>query len=133
MLKEGTEFSNAQPGVVLDFLKSRMLERIEISPSNLKIADSGELLTLQVMNGSIKEFPLRRTFLYKLLKWYGFPLSQLHRLSYESIASVCNDYLMNIQRDSVIIKIEKGDALTIVSPDYNEITDLEVISKLAGM
>jgi len=56
-------------------------------------------------------------------------MNQLYRLSNETVISICNDYLMNINRKYVDVTLEKGEALTITSPDYNEITDLEVIQK----
>lgn len=133
MVTEGVEFIDAKPGVVIDYLKSRSLNKIETAPANLKIVNSGKLLVLQVMNGTIKEYPLRRTFLYKLLRWYGFPLNQLAKLSTESVTSICNDYLMNIKRDKVIVKIENEDALSILSPEYNEIADLGIIRQVAEL
>lgn len=133
MVTEGVEFIDAKPGVVIDYLKSRSLNRIETAPANLKIVNSGRLLVLQVMNGKIREYPVRRTFLYKLLRWYGFSLGQLMKLSTESVTSICNDYLMNIKRSKVIIKTEKDEALSILSPDYNDIADLEIIRQIAEL
>ena len=40
---------------------------------------------------------------------------------------------MNINREFVNVTLEKGEALTITSPDYNEITDLEVIQKCTDL
>jgi hypothetical protein len=125
MVTEGIEFVDAKPDVVIDYLKSRETNKIEVNPANLKVVNGGRFLVLQVMNGKIREYPVRRTFLYKLLRWYGFPLSQLMKLSTETITSICNDYLMNIKRNKVIVKTEKEEALSILSPDYNEITDLD--------
>jgi len=133
MVTEGIEFIDAKPDVVIDYLKSRETNKIEVNPANLKVVNGGRFLVLQVMNGKIREYPVRRTFLYKLLRWYGFPISQLMKLSTETITSICNDYLMNIRRDKVIVKTEKEEALSILSPDYNEITDLDIISKVAAL
>jgi len=133
MVTEGIEFIDAKPETVIDYLKSRVTEKIEVNPANLKIVNGGRFLVLQVMNGKIREYPIRRTFLYKLLRWYGFPLGQLSKLSTESVTSICNDYLMNIKRGKVIVKTEKDEALSILSPDYNEITDLEIISEVTAL
>lgn len=133
MVTEGIEFIDAKPDVVIDYLKSRETNKIEVNPANLKVVNGGRILVLQVMNGKIREYPVRRTFLYKLLRWYGFPISQLMKLSTETITSICNDYLMNIKREKVIVKTEKEEALSILSPDYNEITDLDIISKVAAL
>lgn len=133
MVTEGIEFIDAKPEVVIDYLKSRVTNKIEVNPANLKVVNGGRFLVLQVMNGKIREYPVRRTFLYKLLRWYGFPIGQLSKLSTETVTSICNDYLMNIKRDKVIVKTEKEDALSILSPDYNEITDLGIIGEVAAL
>lgn len=133
MVREGPEFNNALPGVVEDYLNSTGRISLEVNPSRLKISTDGRILFLQVFNGSIKEYPLRRAFLYKLLKWYNFPAGQLYKLSTETITSVCNDYLMNIKRDYVTLKLEGEDALTILSPGYNEITDLDIIKSCSDI
>jgi hypothetical protein len=127
MLTEGLEFVNAEPDVVIDFLKSRQLEKIEISPSRLKLVEAGRNLILQIMNGTVKEYPVRRTFLYKLLRWHYFPIYKLRDFSIETIASICNDFLLNISRETIIVKIENKEALSIVSPNYNELLDIDVI------
>lgn len=132
-LEEGLEFSNANPEVVIDFLESRKIEKIETSPSNLKIVGEGNSLHLRIMNGTVKEFPIRRAFLYKLLRWYKFPLSLIYNLSVETISSICNDFLINIKSDSVFVKIENGQALTILSKNYNELTDLEILKNLSNI
>lgn len=133
MVTEGIEFVDAKPDVVIDYLKTRETSKIEANPANLKVVNGGRFLVLQVMNGKITEYPVRRTFLYRLLRWYGFPLNQLIKLSTETVTSICNDYLMNIKRDRVIVKTEKQDALSILSPDYNEITDLRIIGEVAAL
>src|SRR5690606_6080826 len=133
MVTEGIEFNNAEPKVVIDYLENLNRTRLQISPSNLKVGLDGRSLVLSVMNGGVKEYPVRKSFLHKLLKWYAFPLGQLNRLSGESVVSICNDYLMSINRNYVNLTIEKGAALTITSPDYNEITDLEVTKKCADL
>jgi hypothetical protein len=127
MMKEGIEFINAEPGIVADYLKSVGRTKLDVKPSCLKIATYGPELYLQVFNSGIKEYPVRKAFLYKLLGWYNFPAAQIRRLSHETVTSICNDFLMNIKREFVTVKIEDGDAVTIYSPDYNEITDLDII------
>jgi hypothetical protein len=127
---EGIEFCNAKPEVVINHLRTIKRKQLEISPSDLHIKSQGKYLVLKTMGKQSKEYPVRRSFLYKLLKWYSFPVWQLGRLSGETIASLCNDYLLNIKRDYVTIKFEGDEALTIVSPSYNEITDLEIIERV---
>lgn len=133
MLKDGLDFSCKSLNEIIDFLKSRQVEKLEISPSNLKVCEDGNILFLRTMNGHIKDYPIRRAFLYKLLRWFQFPVHQLLNLSSESIAYICNDFLMNIISDKVFIKIENGDALTILSKKYNEITDLDILSNISDI
>lgn len=133
MVTEGIEFIEAKSEVIIDYLNSRELIKKEVNPTNLKVENEGKLLILQIMNGGIKEYPIRKTFLYKLLKWYQFPIHQLFRLSLDTITSICNDYLMNIKSDKVILKIENQEALTILSPKYNEISDIEIIKQVTGL
>lgn len=133
MVTEGIEFIDASPDEVIGYLQDLDRVKLSLSPANLKIKSDGKYLTLSVMNKKVKDYPIRKSFLYKLLKWYSFPMNQFYRLSNETIISLCNDYLMNINREYVNVTIEKGEALTITSPDYNEITDLEVIRKCVDL
>jgi hypothetical protein len=130
---EGLEFINADPEQVIDYLESLERSKLQVNPSNLKVYLDGKTMMLSVMNKNVKDYPIRKSFFYKLLKWYSFPMNQLYRLSNETVISVCNDYLMNINREFVNVTLEKGEALTITSPNYNEITDLEVIKKCTDL
>jgi hypothetical protein len=133
MVTEGIEFINASPDEVINYLQDLGREKLRLSPANLKIKSDGKFLMLSVMDKGVGDYPIRKSFLYKLLKWYSFPMNQLYRLSNETLISICNDYLININREFVNVTIEKGEALTITSPEYNEITDLEVIKKCADL
>lgn len=133
MVTEGIEFNNAKVHQVIDYLESINRKKIQVPPCNLKINSDGRYLFLSVMDDGVKDYLIRKSFLHKLLKWYSFPLGQLNRLSMDTITSVCNDYLMNINRSFVNITIEKGEALTITSPEYNEITDFDVIKSCAEL
>lgn len=133
MVTEGIEFNNAKIDQVVDYLENIDRYKIQVSPGNLKINTDGKNLILTAMEDGVKDFLIRKSFLHKLLKWYSFPLNQLYRLSIDTIASVCNDYLMNMNRSFVNITIEKNEALTITSPEYNEITDLKVIKNCAAL
>lgn len=131
ILLEGPEFINADPKVVAQYLSTTSRESISVNPSNLKVNNNGKFLILQILNGMVKEYPIRKSFLYKLLRWYSFPISQLYRMSIDTVTSLCNDYLLSIKSEIVKVKIENNHALTIVGPKYNEISDLEVIDKCA--
>lgn len=133
MVTEGIEFINAGSKEVVGYLQDLDRVKLSLNPANLKIKLVGKLLMLSIMDTGIKDYPIRKSFLHKLLRWYSFPITQLRRLSTETLISVCNDYIMNINREFVNVTIENGEALTITSPDYNEITDLEIIQKCADL
>ncbi len=133
MTTEGIEFINAKPEQVIEYLKGRNIWQINVSPGELMMKSSGKHLSLKFTCSNGKEYPVRRSFLHKLLKWYSFPVHQLRLLSAESTASICNDYFLQIKRDYLTVKFEGEEALTITSPDYTEITDLEIIEKLSGI
>jgi hypothetical protein len=129
ILLEGTEFEKADPAVVAKYLIATPRECLDVNPSNLSVKHDGQYLMLQVVNGKVREYPIRKSFLHKLLKWYSFPVHQLQRLSMDTITSLCNDYLLNIKSDNVKVKTENGEALTIVSQKYNDFPDLQVIEQ----
>lgn len=126
---DGYSFSIAECSEVLDFLKKRKLNTYKIKPSSLNISSKDSSLILQFVNGKINQFPVRRSFLYKLLSWYKFPLYQLDKLSVETIVNICNDFLLNIKREYVNVKTENDEAITITSLKYSDINDCEIIEK----
>jgi hypothetical protein len=126
-LKQGPVFNQSEPAEVLDFLRTRRRETFAVSPESLRIAVAGKEMTLQMTGGNSGEFPLRRSFFLKLLKWYSFPASAAARLNGETVASVMNDFLLAIKGETVNVTIEDGEALTITSSRYSELSDLTVI------
>jgi hypothetical protein len=127
---DGIEFFDAKPEIVIDYLKSLKIRQIEIDPAKLRVGLDGRSLKLMVQSNG-KEYPVRRSFIHKLLRWYSFPLGQLSRLSGETITSVCNDFLLNIKKEYVTVRFEGDQVLTIKSPQYNQIDDLDVIKKVS--
>ena len=126
-ISEGKVYRAYKPELMFKELKNLQRNKITVDPSKLKLKDDNDRLILQVMNGSVKHYPVRRTFLYKLLKWYKFPVRLVYKLSTESVVSVCNDFLLNIKSEQVNVKIENDEALTITSNRYTDITDLEIL------
>ncbi|MBL7127540.1 MAG: hypothetical protein ISS16_00980 [Ignavibacteria bacterium] len=126
-IAEGKIYYEQKPKLMLEELNSLQREKITVDPTKLKLKDDKDRLLLQVTNGSVKHYPVRRAFLYKLLKWYWFPTRLIYKLSTESIVSVCNDFLLNIKSDQVNVKIENDEALTITSMKYTDITDREIL------
>lgn len=134
ILLEGPEFDKAKPEeVVSKYLSAAARECLGVNPANLSVKHDGKYLMLQVVNGKVREYPIRKSFMHKLLKWYSFPVSQLQRMSMDTVTGLCNDYLLGIKADNVRVKTENGEALTIVSDRYNDFPDLEVIEMCGGL
>ena len=132
-LRSGVEFDAAEPLDVVDHLRSRRLETIVTEPDRLHVSTDGSDLFLRIANGRIREFPVRATFVFKLLKWFSFPTRQMSLLSDETMASILNDYLLRIRSSEVAVRVENGDALTILSEKYSPLSDLEVIEQCDGI
>lgn len=126
-LRDGREFNQAEPAEVEDFLRSRTLTHLEMPPEKLRIANDGKALVLQVSNGAPREYPLRKSFFLKLLKWFSFPVSQIRRLDIDTVSSVLNDFLLNINSGDVTLTIENDEALTITSRSFSRLPDLDVL------
>lgn len=126
-LREGCVFNEACPDKVIEFLQARKLQTWRLPAERLHIGVEGEELVLQVMNGKVREYPVRESFFLKLLKWGALPVSSVRKLSIETIAGIMNDLLLSITSGDVSITIEDGEALAITSRRYSEISDLEVI------
>lgn len=114
----------------LDYIKSIKRENIKINPDQLHINNDGKFLYLEVFNGKVTQYPVKESFMLKLLKWFSFPTHQLKILDIDTITSVMNDYLLAIKRLYVNVKIEGGKALTITSDKYCEIEDAQIIKRL---
>ena len=125
------EFVREKPEKVIDHLRGVKRDIIKVNPASLCItAGSGtdaEKLFLAVSDGYKRLYPIRETFILKLLKWFNFPITQLHRYSTGTIISVANDFLLNINANEVFVKLENDEALTIVSDRFTDITDLEIL------
>lgn len=132
-LREGLTFSEAEPGEVIDFLRSRRVRTYVVPADRLHVTADGTGFVLQVMNGGVKDYPLRRAFVLKLLKWFSMPSFQHERLGMETLASVLNDFLLAIRSGDVTVKIENGEALSITSSKYSEILDLDILGLIGPL
>lgn len=127
-LREGSTFDMAEPAEVVDFLRSRKIRRYNVAADRLHITTDGTGFFLQVMNGGVKEYPVRRAFVRKLFRWFSMPPRQLERLGMDTLASVLNDFLISIRSGEVTVKIEDGETLSITSSRYSEIQDLDILA-----
>jgi hypothetical protein len=125
--RSGPEFSQADMGDVLDFLRERRLKKYVLPPDRLHVVNDGREHFLRISDGKTGEYPVRGSFFFKLLKWYGFPSRQVDRLSIDTVTSVLNDYLLAIPGGEVNVTIEDGEAVSLTSSRYNELSDIEVL------
>ena len=117
----------ADPREVREFLRSRRIQKHVISPECLHIVNDGTEHFLRISNEKTGEYPVRGSFLFKLLKWYRFPARQVDLLTIDTVSSVLNDYLLAIPGGEVNVTLEDGEAVSITSSRYNELSDLEVL------
>ena len=125
--RSGPEYSQADMGEVLEFLRGRRLKKYVLPPDRLHVVNDGREHFLRISDGKTGEYPVRGSFLFKLLKWYGFPSRQLDRLSIDTVTSVLNDYLLAIPGGEVNVTLEDGEAVSLTSSRYNELSDIEVL------
>jgi hypothetical protein len=125
--RTGAEFSQADIREVRDFLGGRSLKKYVLPPDRLHVVNDGREHFLRISNGKTGEYPVRGSFLFKLLKWYSFPSRQIDRLSIDTVTSVLNDYLLAIPGGDVNVTVEDGEALSLTSMRYNELSDTEVL------
>jgi hypothetical protein len=127
--RTGAEFSQADVCEVRDFLAGRRLKKYVLPPERLHVVNDGREHFLRISNGKTGEYPVRGSFLFKLLKWYGFPSRLLERLNIDTVTSVLNDYLLAIPGGDVNVTVEDGEALSLTSMRYNELSDAEVLDR----
>lgn len=130
-LKNGTTHNQAPAQTVLDHLSKINRKTITSSPQKLRISnkettDPSELFLL-IKNGTTTRYPLRESFLKKLMRWYQLSEHVTNKLKPDTIVAVGNDFLSNIKSSIVKIKIEDEDALTILSSKYSDFTDKELL------
>jgi hypothetical protein len=125
--RSGPEFLQADAAEVRDFLMNRRLKKYVLPPERLHVVNDGREHFLRISNGKTGEYPVRGSFLFKLLKWYAFPSRQIDRLSIDTVTSVLNDYLLAIPGGDVTVTLEDGEAVSLTSSRYNELSDIEVL------
>jgi hypothetical protein len=131
ILQPGYSFQNVSPAEVIDFVKGRKIEYHNVPPTNLKIVHIGKTLFIEVHDGKILQYPIRRSFFEKLLMWYKIPSLFVYKAELDVVVKMLNNVFKLINRNYVRITIENGEALTITSPDYSDIKDMDTIGNLS--
>mgnify|MGYP007123665772 CR=1 FL=1 len=116
-----------QPSEVISYLKQIERRVITVDPKRLKIFVDGKQAFLLMDEGLKPIYPIRNAFLLKLLKWFNISYNSISHLSDETITVICNENLSNKKHNQINVTIENGEALTLNSPNYTRISDLEII------
>ena len=131
ILQEGHSFQNANPIEVIDFIKTRKINYHIVSPADLKIFHTNKKLYLEIHAKKVLRYVIRRSFFEKLLMWYNISNYFMYKADIEVVVDILNNILKLINRTYVRITVEDNEALTITSPDYKDINDLEIIGNLS--
>lgn len=132
-LIDGKIFDRVNPQIVIEYLKNLDSKIIDVDPRTVRLIKSdNDILKLEISSG-IKEFySVRKSFLYKLLKWYNISYHNINHFNIDTIVAICNDNLKAISNNNyhsyIKLKIENDEAVGIVSSRFTTITDLEIIN-----
>ncbi len=124
---QGKILNLKRPNEVITYLKQLERRVITVNPKRLKIFVDKKHAYLLMDEGLKPIYPVRKAFLIKLLKWFNISYDSISHLSDETITAICNENLSNIMHNQINVTIENGEALTLNSPNYTQISDLEVI------
>ncbi|MBM3436841.1 MAG: hypothetical protein FJY07_11565 [Bacteroidetes bacterium] len=128
-LTEGKTFQNVSPEIVIDFLRTRKIDYHYVVPCNLQILNIENKLFIKIIKEHHLLFPMRRSFFEKLLMWYKIPFNFAYQADLDVSVSLMNNILKLIKRNYIRVVIEDGQAITLTSPDYVDIHDLDIIEK----
>jgi len=115
---------------VIDFFKSRDRRKIEVSPKKIELVNNDDQLFVRVLTDRKEEYPIRTSFLKKLLKWNSLPADFEDKLNDELFVAVLNETLQNFKSWYVDIHIENNEAKTITSKLYSEVSNIEIYDVL---
>lgn len=125
---EGKEFNQVSTEIMTEYLENLHRITYTVIPGDISLFVKDEKISLQIRDTVNEEYPVRKSFINKLLNWYRMPKELIPKLSISSLVSVGNDFIRNIKSEKINIKIENGEAITITSSNYTDLTDLDVIN-----
>lgn len=131
-LIDGKIFDMVEPKIVIDYLKNLDTKIIEIDPRNIKVIKvDNNNFKLEVVLEKKEFYSIRKSFLFKLLKWFNISYHNINHFNIDTIIAICNDNLKAISNNKyysyIKIKIENDEAVTILSSNFTVFSDLEVI------
>ncbi len=118
---------------VLDFFKSRESRKIEVSPSKIELINNDGWLFIRLQSDRYEEYPVRTSFLKKLLKWNSLPEDLSDKISNELLIALLNETLQNFKSWYVDIHLENNEAKTITSKLYSEVSNLEIYEVIKNL
>ncbi|TLT03405.1 hypothetical protein [Aliarcobacter cibarius] len=132
-LIDGKIFDKVRAEVMIDYLKNLDVQIIETDPRSVKVIKTdNDILKLEVTSNQKAFYSIRKAFLFKLLKWFNISHHNIKHFNIDTIIAICNDNLRAISDNQynsyVKIKIENGEAVTILSSKFTTISDLEIIN-----
>ena len=132
-LIDGKIFDRVRAEVMIDYLKNLNVQIIETDPRSVKVIKTdNDILKLEVTSNQKAFYSIRKAFLFKLLKWFNISHHNIKHFNIDTIIAICNDNLRAISDNQynsyVKIKIENGEAVTILSSKFTTISDLEIIN-----
>ncbi len=129
--KSGTFFNCRPLSDVREFLENRNVAMFEEQSANLEVVQHDAGAFLRRRSSSEKGLPIRQTFFDKLMRWHQFPLQTLYRMEPDELLPLINASLRLINKN-VVIHVEDGDALTIVSKNYARIADDQLLDRVGS-
>ncbi|MGE5435945.1 MAG: hypothetical protein ACM3O3_01850 [Syntrophothermus sp.] len=124
---EGRQFVNERPEVVIDYLKSLDKSSLKLNSEDFKFINRGKFIALQVFNNN-KEFLIRKSFLYKYLKKYKFPINFIVKFSPETLSHILNDLSIFYDNDLNLF-IENNEAVSFGKTRVNDVELVMLIQK----
>jgi hypothetical protein len=129
-LIDGKIFKKMEHQIIIDHLRAIKSESLEVYAGNLQIInDNNNIVLLHKQQNKIDSYGIRRTFLYKLLKWFFISYHNISHFSDDTLINICNDNLKALanKHNTIILKLENNQAISIVSEYFTPVSDLEVI------
>lgn len=123
---DGPEFVNASPEEVINYLSSLDKLSVSLNKSEFKFVNRGKFIALQVFNNK-KEFLIRKSFLYKYLKKFKFPVKLLGKFSPDTVSSILNDLLISFKSKRIFLTVENDQVVSFKVDNSKRINELELI------
>jgi hypothetical protein len=124
--RKGPEFKGSASDA-MDLLAERKRTAEKVPARNLRVADDRGRLLLEVTGGNrVRQFPIRVSFLEKLLMWRDMPVKSVRAMPLDLTVSLLNHCLSTLPPD-VVLRCEGEEALSIHSTKYTFYSDLETL------